>query len=204
MYQFCLKRFLDVITAMLGLILTLPIFILLIMILAFTNKGNPFFVQKRPGKNEKIFSIIKFKTMNDKKDKNGKLLPDEKRLTSIGKMIRKTSLDELPQLINIVKGDMSFIGPRPLLIRYLPYYSDTERKRHYIRPGITGLAQVSGRNLLNWNDRLQKDIEYVENLSFNLDFKIFTKTIKKVITSKDVVVNPNSVIQDLDAIRSKN
>jgi lipopolysaccharide/colanic/teichoic acid biosynthesis glycosyltransferase len=180
-----------------------PIFIILLFILAVANKGTPFFVQKRPGKDEKIFSIVKFKTMTDKTDKNGNLLPDGERLTAIGKLVRKTSLDELPQLINIIKGDMSFIGPRPLLVRYLPYYSKTEKKRHSIRPGITGLAQISGRNILNWNDRLSKDIEYVELLSFSLDFKIFIKTIQKVITSKDVVVNPNSVIQDLDAIRSK-
>ncbi|GGD10106.1 sugar transferase [Hyunsoonleella pacifica] len=203
MYRLFFKRLLDLFLATLGLLLILPIFLTLIISLAILNKGNPFFVQKRPGKNEKTFSIMKFKTMNDDRDKNGNLLPDEKRLTTIGKVIRKTSLDELPQLINIIKGDMSFIGPRPLLIRYLPYYSETEKKRHDIRPGITGLAQISGRNLLNWNDRLKKDVEYVENLSMGLDVKIFIQTIQKVITSKDVVVNPNSVIQDLDAIRSK-
>lgn len=193
----------DLFTAILGLLVVFPVFVFLILVLAIVNKGTPFFVQKRPGRNEKIFSIIKFKTMTNAKDKNGNLLPDEKRLTTIGKLVRKTSLDELPQLLNIVKGDMSFIGPRPLLIRYLPFYSETEKIRHSIRPGITGLAQISGRNLLNWDDRLKKDIEYVENLHFGLDIKIFIKTIQKVITSKDVVVNPNSVIQDLDAIRSK-
>ena len=202
-YRFFFKRLIDLFTAILGLLIVFPVFVFLILVLAIVNKGTPFFVQKRPGRNEKIFSIIKFKTMTNAKDKNGNLLPDEKRLTTIGKLVRKTSLDELPQLLNIVKGDMSFIGPRPLLIRYLPFYSETEKIRHSIRPGITGLAQISGRNLLNWDDRLKKDIEYVENLHFGLDFKIFIKTIQKVITSKDVVVNPNSVIQDLDAIRSK-
>lgn len=203
MYQFLFKRFLDLVASLIGLILLSPIFALLIIALALANKGNAFFVQKRPGKNENIFSIIKFKTMNDSTDENGSLLPDSERLTTIGKIVRKTSLDELPQLINIVKGDMSFIGPRPLLIRYLPFYSEIEKKRHSIRPGITGLAQVSGRNILNWDDRLKKDIEYVENFSFSLDCKIFIKTIQKVITSKDVVVNPNSVIEDLDASRAK-
>jgi lipopolysaccharide/colanic/teichoic acid biosynthesis glycosyltransferase len=202
-YRFFFKRLIDLFTAILGLLVVFPVFVFLILVLAIVNKGTPFFIQKRPGRNEKIFSIIKFKTMTNAKDKNGNLLPDEKRLTTIGKLVRKTSLDELPQLLNIVKGDMSFIGPRPLLIRYLPFYSETEKIRHSIRPGITGLAQISGRNLLNWDDRLKKDIEYVENLHFGLDFKIFIKTIQKVITSKDVVVNPNSVIQDLDAIRSK-
>lgn len=202
-YRFFFKRLIDLFTAILGLLVVFPVFVFLILVLAIVNKGTPFFVQKRPGRNEKIFSIIKFKTMTNAKDKNGNLLPDEKRLTTIGKLVRKTSLDELPQLLNIVKGDMSFIGPRPLLIRYLPFYSETEKIRHSIRPGITGLAQISGRNLLNWDDRLKKDIEYVENLHFGLDIKIFIKTIQKVITSKDVVVNPNSVIQDLDAIRSK-
>lgn len=202
MYRFFFKRPLDLIAATIGLLLVLPIFLILVIALTIANKGTPFFIQKRPGKNEKIFSIIKFKTMTDKKDINGNYLPDAARLTSLGKIVRKTSLDEIPQLINIIKGDMSFIGPRPLLIRYLPYYYETEKKRHTIRPGISGLAQVSGRNILNWDDRLKKDIEYVENLSLTLDFKIFIKTIKNSIVAKDVVVNPNSVIQDLDAIRS--
>ncbi|MFS4481939.1 sugar transferase [Hyunsoonleella sp. 2307UL5-6] len=202
MYRFFFKRPLDLIAATIGLLLVLPIFLILVIALTIANKGTPFFIQKRPGKNEKIFSIIKFKTMTDKKDINGNYLPDAERLTSLGKIVRKTSLDEIPQLINIIKGDMSFIGPRPLLIRYLPYYYETEKKRHTIRPGISGLAQVSGRNILNWDDRLKKDIEYVENLSLTLDFKIFIKTIKNSIVAKDVVVNPNSVIQDLDAIRS--
>ncbi|GAA3606993.1 sugar transferase [Flavivirga amylovorans] len=166
-----------------------------------SNNGSVFFLQKRPGKNEKIFRIIKYKTMNDKKNENGHLLPDCDRLTKFGNILRKTSLDELPQLINVLIGNMSFIGPRPLLIRYLPYYTKFEKKRHSVRPGITGLAQISGRNLLDWDSRLKKDIEYVENLSFLLDLNIFLKTIKKVITSKDVVAIPNSVIEDLDANR---
>lgn len=198
------KLLLDVFFATVLLLLLLPLFLLVTLLLFFVNKGKPFFVQKRPGKNEKIFSIIKFKTMNDNKDSDGNLLSDTKRLTTVGKFVRKTSLDELPQLLNIVKGEMSFIGPRPLLIRYLPYYTQEERIRHSIRPGITGLAQVSGRNLLNWDSRLAKDIEYVNAISIYNDFSIIIKTIKKVITSEDVVLAPGSVIQDLDDYRKKN
>lgn len=204
MYRLFFKRLLDVIAAIIGLLLVSPIFLILVVALTIANRGTPFFTQKRPGKNEKIFSIVKFKTMNDKKDLDKNYLPDAERLTSLGKIVRKTSLDEIPQLINIIKGDMSFIGPRPLLIKYLPYYYVSERKRHAIRPGISGLAQISGRNLLNWDDRLKKDVEYVENLSFVLDCSILIKTIRNVIVAKDVVVNPNLVIQDLDAIRTKN
>jgi len=204
MYRKYFKRLFDVLGAIVILIVAAPILFVVIIVLLFINHGKPFFIQKRPGKDQKEFSILKFKTMNDKKDASGNLLSDEKRLTSIGSVLRKTSLDELPQLVNILKGNMSFIGPRPLLKRYLLYYTEEEQVRHTVRPGITGLAQISGRNILNWDDRLRKDIEYVENLNFGLDFKIFIKTIQKVITSKDVVVNPNSVIQDLDAIRSKN
>ncbi len=167
------------------------------------NKGKPFFVQERPGKNEKIFSIVKFKTMNDLTDDQGNLLPDRERLTPVGSFVRKTSLDELPQLINVIKGEMSFIGPRPLLIRYLPFYKEEERKRHSIRPGITGLAQVSGRNLLNWDDRLGLDVEYVKQVSFILDLKIVLRTIKNVLTSKDIAVDPQSVMIDLDDERRK-
>jgi len=181
-----------------------PVFLTVMIILWISNNGSPFFVQTRPGKNEKLIQVLKFKTMNDKTDENNILLSDAKRLTPIGSFIRKTSLDELPQLINIIKGDMSFIGPRPLLVRYLPYYTEKERIRHSIKPGITGLAQVSGRNLLNWDSRLEKDVIYAENLNVGLDLKIFLQTVKNVITSKDVVVDPNSVIEDLDEIRKKN
>ncbi|PQV49582.1 lipopolysaccharide/colanic/teichoic acid biosynthesis glycosyltransferase [Jejuia pallidilutea] len=201
MYRYFIKRLLDFFSALVLLILLFPVFVVVTVVLFIANQGAPFFVQKRPGKNEKIFSIIKFKTMNDKKDTDGNLLSDTERLTPLGAFIRKTSLDEIPQLINVLKGEMSFIGPRPLLIEYLPYYSDKEKKRHSIRPGITGLAQVSGRNLLNWDDRLAKDIEYVEHVSFKTDFKIFIKTINSVITSKDIVVDPHAVMLNLQEER---
>ena len=204
MYKHFFKRFFDFFAALFAVILFIPVLLIIATVLFFANKGKPFFFQKRPGKNEKIFNIIKFKTMNDKKDKNGNFLPDSERLTKIGSILRKTSLDEMPQILNILIGNMSFIGPRPLLIRYLPYYTKQEKQRHSIRPGITGLAQISGRNLLDWDSRLKKDIEYVESIGFLTDLNIFFKTIKHVITSKDVVVNPNSVIEDLDATRKKN
>lgn len=178
-----------------------PIFILLTVLLYIFNDGQVFFLQKRPGKNERIFSIIKFKTMNDKKDAEGNLLPDGERLTPVGKIVRKTSMDEIPQLINILKGDMSLIGPRPLLIQYLPVYTDREKRRHSVLPGITGLSQVSGRNNLGWDERLSMDVEYVKNMSFLLDLKIFLKTIKNVITSKDVAVDSFTVMPTLDEYR---
>jgi len=202
MYRYFFKRVLDFFSALVLLILLSPLCVIITVVLFIANQGAPFFVQKRPGKNEKIFSIIKFKTMNDKKDADGNLLTDTERLTPLGIFIRKTSLDEIPQLINVLKGDMSFIGPRPLLIEYLPYYKDEEKKRHSIRPGITGLAQVSGRNLLNWDDRLAKDISYVEDISFKTDFIIFIKTINSVITSKDIVVDPHSVMLNLQEERN--
>ncbi|WP_103865530.1 sugar transferase [Aquimarina sp. I32.4] len=204
MYKLFIKRSLDFCVALSLLFLISPIFLLLTVFLVMANNGKPFFVQRRPGENEKIFSIIKFKTMNDKKDTKGKLLPDKDRLTNVGVFVRKTSLDEIPQLINVLKGEMSFIGPRPLLIKYLPYYSKEEQMRHSVRPGITGLAQVSGRNILNWDDRLAMDVNYVDNISASLDLKIIIRTIKNVLTSKDVVVDPNSVILDLDEYRTKN
>jgi len=200
-YKSVFKRGIDFLGASFLLIILSPIFIIITMLLTISNKGSAFFYQQRPGKRERIFKIFKFKTMNDLKDEKGELLPDSQRLTKIGKIIRKTSLDEIPQLVNVLKGEMSFIGPRPLLIRYLPYYSEEEQKRHTIRPGITGLAQISGRNLLNWDDRLAKDIKYTEELSAQLDFKIFIKTIMNVLTSKDVAVDANSVMQDLDEYR---
>ena len=178
MYKLFIKRCLDFIAAIALLIIISPIFIFITIFLFFSNQGKPFFTQKRPGKKEKPFNIIKFKTMNDLKDVQGNFLPDKDRLTTVGRFVRKTSLDEIPQLINVLKGEMSFIGPRPLLMRYLPYYMENEKIRHTVRPGITGLAQVSGRNLLNWDDRLEIDVIYVQNLSFIQDIKIIFTTIK--------------------------
>lgn len=200
-YNTVVKRLGDFMFALTLLLFLSPIIILLILLLLVFNNGAVFFYQKRPGRNEKVFKIIKFKTMNDARDANNNLLPDSERLTVIGRLVRKTSLDEIPQLINVFLGDMSLIGPRPLLIRYLPYYTDKERLRHSVRPGITGLAQISGRNTLNWDERLQYDVEYVENMSLRLDLKIFFNTIKNVLTSKDIVVDAGTQIQDLDAYR---
>ena len=198
-----IKRILDFVAALLLLVILSPIIVIVFILLLFANSGKPIFYQKRPGKNERIFTIYKFKTMTDKKDENGKLLPDGQRLTKIGILIRKTSLDEIPQLFNVLKGDMSFIGPRPLIIRYLPYYTEKEQIRHSVRPGISGLAQVSGRNVLRWDDRLKKDIEYVENLSFLLDVKILFLTVLKVIQSKDIVVDPTVLMPALDVERKQ-
>ena len=188
MYRTFFKRFLDLTISLITLFILSPIFLMITIILFITNKGKPFFFQERPGKNEKIFKIIKFKTMNDKKDEVGNLLPDKDRLTKIGKLIRKTSLDEIPQLINVIRGDMSLIGPRPLLPEYLPYYVEKEKLRHVVRPGITGLAQINGRNNLDWEKRLQFDVFYVENCTFIVDLKIIMQTISNVARSKDVVV----------------
>jgi lipopolysaccharide/colanic/teichoic acid biosynthesis glycosyltransferase len=174
--------------SLVGLIILSPVFIVLTLLLFIANRGKPFFTQSRPGRHEKIFKIIKFKTMNDKRDAGGNLLPDSERLTSIGKFVRKTSLDEIPQLINVLKGDMSLIGPRPLLVKYLPYYTEREKLRHSIRPGITGYAQVSGRNTIDWDERFELDVCYVEKLSFKADVKIFFQTIANVIVSKDITV----------------
>lgn len=186
MYKNYLKRLIDFFSALVGLILLSPIFIMVTISLYFANQGKPFFFQARPGLNEKIFKIIKFKTMNDKKDAEGNLLPDAERLTSIGSFVRKTSLDEIPQLINVLKGDMSLIGPRPLLIEYLDLYSNEQRKRHNVRPGITGWAQVNGRNAISWQKKFELDVWYVENLSFLLDIKIIFLTIKKVFVREGI------------------
>ena len=186
MYRKYVKRFLDIILAIIAIVITLPIFLLTgILVLIFLGKPA-IFRQKRPGKDEKIFTMYKFRTMTKGKNRNGEMLPDELRLTKFGKFLRKTSLDEIPEFINILKGNMSFVGPRPLLIEYLPYYTKEEHHRHDVRPGLTGLAQVSGRNLLNWNDRFKKDIEYVYNLSFLFDLKIAFKTIYKVIKREGI------------------
>ena len=186
MYKSFFKRLLDFLAALIGFLLVSPIFIIVTIGLFFVNQCKPFFVQKRPGLHGSIFSILKFKTMNDKKDANGILLPDSERLTKIGSFVRKTSLDEIPQLLNVLKGDMSLIGPRPLLVQYLPLYNAFQKQRHNIRPGITGWAQVNGRNAISWNQKFEYDVYYVENCSFGLDLKILFLTLKKVVVSEGI------------------
>ncbi|WP_445735041.1 sugar transferase [Mariniflexile sp.] len=203
-YKNTIKPLLDYFIALIAIIILLPVIIITTILLYIANNGKPFFFQTRPGKNERLFSIIKFKTMNDKKDKDGKLLPDTQRLTGIGKLVRKTSIDELPQLLNILNGDMSLIGPRPLLPQYLPYYTKKEAKRHSVKPGITGLAQVNGRNQISWDEKLKLDVDYVENLTFKTDLNILIKTFYKVLASKDVAVDNTNVETLLDVLRKKN
>ncbi|MBR3608143.1 MAG: sugar transferase [Lachnospiraceae bacterium] len=193
MYRKFGKRFLDILISGMALILLSPVF-LTVAILVRVKLGSPIiFHQKRPGKDEKIFTLCKFRTMTDAKDEKGNLLPDEVRLTSFGKLLRATSLDELPELWNILKGDMSLVGPRPLLVEYLPYYREEEKLRHSVRPGLTGYAQVNGRNFLGWDHRLEKDVFYVKNLSFILDLKILIKTVMVVVKKEDVSVDSNAV-----------
>lgn len=186
MYKTVFKRVFDFIAALLGLVLLSPVFFIVTIGLYFANQGKPFFFQSRPGKNGVIFKIIKFKTMNDKKDKAGNLLSDGERLTKIGTFVRKTSLDEIPQLFNVIKGDMSLIGPRPLLPEYLPLYNEVQKRRHEVRPGITGWAQVNGRNAISWEKKFEYDVWYVEHLSFLLDIKIIFLTLKKVFVSEGI------------------
>ncbi|MDH7446564.1 sugar transferase [Aquimarina sp. 2201CG14-23] len=186
MYKLLFKRVLDFSVSLILLIAISPVFILLTLFLAVANRGKPFFIQKRPGKSEKVFRIIKFKTMNDLKDTQGNLLPDKDRMTTVGTFVRKTSLDEIPQLINVLKGDMSLIGPRPLIIEYLPIYNEVQKKRHNVRPGITGWAQINGRNSITWKKKFEYDVWYVENCNFLLDMKIFGMTLKKVVKKEDV------------------
>ncbi len=186
-YQIIFKRGIDVLVSLCGLILLSPFFILIALWLYFTNRrAGVFFTQNRPGKNNRIFKVIKFKTMNDKRDKDGKLLPDGVRLTKAGRLVRSTSLDEIPQLINVLKGDMSLIGPRPLLIKYLPLYNAEQARRHEVRPGITGWAQVNGRNAISWEEKFKLDVWYVDHVSFVLDIKILFKTIYNVIKREGI------------------
>lgn len=199
MYSCCIKRCLDVLFSLIMLVILSPIFLIVWILLLISFKGgDAFFIQPRPGKDLRIFSVIKFKTMNDEKDELGNLLPDYMRITKLGRVIRKASIDELPQLINVIKGDMSLVGPRPLLIKYLPYYTKKENLRHTVRPGITGLAQVNGRNLLCWDERLKKDVEYVENLNLILDLKILYITFINVINREDIIIDPESIMSNLD------
>lgn len=186
MYRVFFKRILDIIAAIIGLIFSAPLFVVILIILMIINNGKPFFFQKRPGKHGIIFNIIKFKTMTDKTDVNGELLPFAERVTVVGNFLRKFSLDEIPQLINVLKGDMSLIGPRPLLVNYLPLYSQEQLKRHNVKPGITGWAQVNGRNAISWEQKFDYDVYYVNHLSLFLDIKILILTIKKVFLREGV------------------
>ena len=192
MYRSFFKQIIDSIAASFGLVVLSPIFFITIVWLGFTNQGKPFFLQDRLGKKGKLFRIIKFKTMNDKKDFHGNLLSDKYRLTKIGKFVRKTSLDEIPQLLNVIKGDMSLIGPRPLLPEYLPLYNSFQNRRHEVKPGITGWAQVNGRNAISWQQKFEYDVMYVDNINFLLDIKIFFLTMKKVVIGEGINAN-NSI-----------
>lgn len=187
MYRHFFKQTFDFILSLIGFIIISPVFIVIWIWLSIVNKGaGAFFFQKRPGKDEKIFEVIKFKTMTDERDEQGNLLPDSERLTKIGRFIRSTSLDEIPQLLNVIKGDMSLIGPRPLLIQYLSLYNDFQRRRHKVRPGITGWAQVNGRNAISWQQKFEYDVWYVENISLSLDIKILIRTVQKVLRREGI------------------
>lgn len=204
MYKDYIKRLIDIVISAVGLIILSPVLIIL-CILVRIKLGKPIlFTQERPGKDEKIFKLYKFRSMTDKRDETGKLLPDSERLTHFGRILRKTSLDELPELFNILKGDMSIIGPRPLLVSYLPYYTEEERLRHTVRPGLSGLAQVSGRNFIDWDKRLEKDVEYVQNLSFVMDMKVIWMTVKMVLGHGDEVAeDTNATEGNFAQIRSQ-
>lgn len=203
MYRKFVKRLLDIIISLTGITVLSPI-LLILCILVRIKLGSPvIFTQQRPGKNEKIFKLCKFRSMTDARDDEGNLLPDEVRLTSFGKKLRATSLDELPELFNILKGDMSLIGPRPLLVRYLPYYTEEESHRHDVRPGLTGLAQVNGRNALNWEARFAYDLEYVRNCSFLMDVRVFVMTIGKVLKHSDTLSGAEQTVADFDVYRQQ-
>lgn len=195
MYRSFFKRVFDFILSLTAIIILSPVLLLLTVIGAFLMGGNPFFTQERPGKDGKIFKLVKFKSMNNKRDERGELLPDEKRLTSYGQFIRNTSFDELPELINILKGDMAIVGPRPLLVRYLTRYSKTQARRHEVRPGLTGLAQINGRNAISWEDKFRYDVEYVDNLCLMLDIKIILMTVLKVV-KRDGISSENSATME--------
>jgi lipopolysaccharide/colanic/teichoic acid biosynthesis glycosyltransferase len=204
MYRKIVKPLLDFFAALAGLLLVSPIFIFVMIGLFFANEGKPFFFQTRPGKNAKLFRIIKFKTMNDKKDTHGNLLPDAARLTKVGQFVRKTSLDEIPQLLNVLIGDMSLVGPRPLLPDYLPFYNEFQKQRHLVKPGITGWAQVNGRNAISWEQKFEYDVWYVKNVSFYLDCKILFLTIKKVAVSEGITQKGEVTMQAFKGTNHEN
>ncbi len=202
MYKHFLKRFFDFWISLIALIIISPILLVVTIWLHFANKGaGAFFFQERPGKDGKIFKVVKYKTMTDERDANGELLPDSERLTKVGRFVRSTSIDELPQLFNVLKGDMALIGPRPLLVQYLPYYTKREQLRHTVRPGISGWAQVHGRNTAKWDERLELDAYYAEHVSLWLDLKVIAITIKNVLMRKDISVDSNAVEPYLDEER---
>ncbi len=196
MYAKFLKRAIDFFLSLIALLVLSPILLILIIVTAIAMKGNPFFTQQRPGKNEKIFKLIKFRTMTNEKDENGELLPDNVRLNKFGKFLRSTSLDELPELINILKGDMSIVGPRPLLVKYLPLYNEEQRRRHSVRPGLTGNAQANGRNAISWEEKFKLDIEYVDNLSFAFDVKIIFDTVKAVLKRDGISSETSATMEE--------
>ena len=203
-YMMCVKRPIGFLGALVALILLSPIFIATIILLHFANKGaGVFFTQDRPGKNEKIFKALKFKTMTDERDSEGNLLPDADRLTPVGKFVRSTSIDELPQLINILKGDMAFIGPRPLLVQYLPLYSEEQHRRHDVTPGMSGWAQVNGRNNISWEKKFEYDVYYVDHIGAGMDIKVFFTTIKKVLFREDINSSEEGVAT-MDAFNGHN
>ena len=203
MYAKFFKRLIDIVLSGIALIVLSPVLLILIILGAIEMKGNPFFTQFRPGKDEKIFKLIKFRTMTNEKDANGNFLPDDVRLTRYGRTLRSTSLDELPELINIFVGNMSIVGPRPLAVEYLPYYNEKEKHRHDVTPGLTGLAQVNGRNALQWEERFKYDIEYVRNVSFLMDLKIIYLTVGKVLKRQDIVTHGEGITIDFDVYRKK-
>ena len=204
LYAKYVKRYLDVFVSLMGLIVLSPIILLLIIIGAVEMKGNPFFMQQRPGKDEKIFNLIKFRTMTNKKDKDGKLLPDEQRLTAYGKFLRSTSLDELPELWNILKGDLSLIGPRPLLVKYLPLYNSYQRHRHDVRPGLTGYAQVHGRNQISWEKKFEMDVWYVQHITFLGDLKILLDTVAVVLKREGISSETSATMEEFKGSAEQN
>lgn len=198
MYAKYFKRIIDFILSLIALIVLSPVLVVLMIFGAVFMRGNPFFTQPRPGKNERIFKLIKFRTMDNRKDADGNLLPDEVRLNRYGKFLRSTSLDELPELINIVKGDMAIVGPRPLLVQYLPLYNDVQRRRHEVLPGLTGWAQVNGRNSISWLEKFEFDVEYVERISFLFDIKIIFLTVKSVFLHEGISSANSETMEDFD------
>lgn len=204
MYKNCIKRCLDFLLSLCGIIVLSPV-LLILAVLVRVKLGSPvLFRQERPGRNEKIFTLCKFRTMTDARDERGQLMPDSERLTQFGKFLRSTSLDELPELINILKGDMSLIGPRPLLVRYLPLYNETQKHRHDVRPGLTGLAQINGRNAITWEQKFEYDVEYVNNLSFALDMRIFFGTVRAVLKREGISSDTNATMEEFKGTSTQN